>query len=176
MARARRDLQACASLRQLFAPEAPDSMSPLRWMRLRAAVELMRHAELETLVREPVLESPQAVRRFLMLWLRDRPVECFVGIFLDSQHRVVAARELFQGSLTQTAVYPREVARLALRLNAAAVILAHNHPSGVAEPSRADRQLTEALSRALRLLDIGVLDHLIVAGGHCLSFAQEGWL
>ena len=92
------------------------------------------------------------------------------------QHRVIAARELFRGTLTQTAVYPREVARQALQLNAAAVILAHNHPSGVAEPSTADRLLTDTLRAALGQLDIAVLDHLIVAGNQCVSFAERGWL
>jgi DNA repair protein RadC len=110
------------------------------------------------------------------LWLRDRPIECFAGVFVDSQHRIIAARELFRGTLAQTAVYPREVARQALRLNAAAVILAHNHPSGVAEPSTADRLLTDALRNALAVLDIPVLDHLIVAGNRCVSFAERGWL
>ena len=112
----------------------------------------------------------------LVLWLRDRPAECFSVVFVDSQHRVIAARELFRGTLTQTAVYPREVARQALQLNAAAVILAHNHPSGVAEPSTADRLLTDTLRAALGQLDIAVLDHLIVAGNQCVSFAERGWL
>jgi DNA repair protein RadC len=176
LARARRDLRACPSLRGLLGPEPPAEVAQARWLRLRAVVELMRRAELEALAEADVLSSPEAVRRFLGLWLRDRPIECFAGVFVDSQHRIIAARELFRGTLAQTAVYPREVARQALRLNAAAVILAHNHPSGVAEPSTADRLLTDALRNALAVLDIPVLDHLIVAGNRCVSFAERGWL
>ena len=176
LARARRDLRACPSLRELLGPEPPPGVAAGRWRRLRAVTELMRRAELERLTEHDVLGSPDAVRRFLSLWLHDRPVECFVGVFVDSQHRVIAARELFRGTLSQTAVYPREVARQALRLNAAAVILAHNHPSGVAEPSTADRLLTDALRQALGALEIPVLDHLIVAGSRCVSFAERGWL
>ncbi len=176
LGRAGRELAACGSLRRLLGPEPPPGVPTLRWQRLRAMTELMRRAALEELAERDVLSSPAAVRRFLLLWLRDRPAECFVGVFVDSQHRVIAARELFRGTLTQTAVYPREVARAALGLNAAAVILAHNHPSGVAEPSVADRLLTDALRAALGQLDIGVLDHLIVAGNQCVSFAERGWL
>ena len=176
LARARRDLRASASLRARLGPEPAPGVPALRWARLRAVAELMRRAELEPLTQGSALLSPDSVRRFLQLWLHDRPVECFVGVFLDSQHLVIAARELFRGTLAQTAVYPREVARQALRLNAAAIILAHNHPSGVAEPSAADRLLTDALRSALGQLDIPVLDHLIVAGNHCVSFAERGWL
>ena len=176
LGRAGRELAACGGLRRLIGPEAPRGVAPARWQRLRAMAELMRRAELEELTERDVLTSPAAVRRFLVLWLRDRPAECFSAVFVDSQHRVIAARELFRGTLTQTAVYPREVARQALQLNAAAVILAHNHPSGVAEPSTADRLLTDALRAALGQLDIAVLDHLIVAGNQCVSFAERGWL
>lgn len=151
-------------------------LGPARWATLQAAREVARRSTLEQLAERDALASPEAVRRFLTLWLRDRPAEAFVGLFVDSQHRVIAARELFRGTLSQTAVYPREVARQALRLNAAAVILAHNHPSGVAEPSAADRLLTQALKSALAQLDISVLDHVIVAGNRCVSFAQRGWL
>ncbi len=176
LGRARRELAACGSLRRLLGPEPPPGVPLARWQRLRAVRELMRRAELEELSAGDVLTSPDAVRRFLLLWLRDRPAECFVGVFVDSQHRVIAARELFRGTLSQTAVYPREVARQALVLNAAAIIVAHNHPSGVAEPSIADRLLTDALRAALRQLDISVLDHLIVAGNQCVSFAERGWM
>lgn len=146
------------------------------WATLQAARELARRSTLETLAEREALGSPQQVREFLTLWLRDRPAEAFVGLFADSQHRLIAARELFRGTLSQTAVYPREVARHALRLNAAAVIFAHNHPSGVAEPSVADRVLTDALKAALAQLDVAVLDHLIVAGNRCVSFAERGWI
>jgi DNA repair protein RadC len=99
-----------------------------------------------------------------------------MGVFLDAQHRVLAAEEMFHGTLTQTSVYPREVVKRALALNAAAVIFAHNHPSGVAEPSQSDQLLTEALKQALQLVDVRVLDHFIVAGSGCLSFAERGML
>lgn len=176
MARARRELQASGTLRRLLGPEAPLGVPRERWQRLRAMTELMRRAELEELAERDVLHSPDAVRRFLLLWLRDRPAECFIGVFLDNQRRVIAALELFRGTLTQTAVYPREIARQALALNAAAILLAHNHPSGAAEPSVADRLLTDALRTALGQLDIAVLDHLIVAGNRCVSLAERGWL
>jgi DNA repair protein RadC len=108
--------------------------------------------------------------------LHARPHEVFVVVFLDAQHRVVASEELFRGTLTQTSVYPREVVKRALHHNAAAVILAHNHPSGVAEPSRADEALTAALKQALGLVDVRVLDHFVVAGDGALSFAERGLL
>ncbi len=151
-------------------------LGPARWATLQAARELVRRSTLERLREADALESPAQVRNFLTLWLRDRPAESFVGLFVDTRNRVIAALELFRGTLSQTAVYPREVARHALRLNAAAVIFAHNHPSGVAEPSAADRLLTAALKTALAQIDVAVLDHLIVAGNQCLSFAEQGLL
>jgi len=151
-------------------------LGPAAWATLQAAREIVRRSTLEQLERADALSSPARVQHFLTLWLRDRPAESFVGLFLDSQHRLIAALELFRGTLAQTAVYPREVARQALRLNAAGVILAHNHPSGVAEPSAADRMLTDTLRRALAQIDVTVLDHLIVAGNRCTSFAERGWL
>ena len=120
------------------------------------------------------LASPAAVRDYLRLLLHDREHEVFVGVFLDSQNRVIASDELFRGTLAQTSVYPREVVKAALAHNAAAVIFAHNHPSGVAEPSRADELLTQALKQALALLDIRTLDHFVVAGGQLTSFAERG--
>lgn len=151
-------------------------LGPARWAMLQAARELVRRSTLEQLHQSEGLDSPDRVRDFLTLWLRDRPSESFVGLFLDSRNRVLAALELFRGTLSQTAVYPREVARQALRLNAAAVIFAHNHPSGAAEPSAADRLLTNALKTALQQIDVAVLDHMIVAGNRCVSFAEHGWL
>jgi DNA repair protein RadC len=169
------------SLHRLLAAERTalascSGVGPARWATLQAAREVVRRSALEHAAEGDVLASPQAVRQFLTLWLRDRPAECFVGLFVDSQHRVITARELFRGTLSQTAVYPREVARQALALNAAAVIFAHNHPSGIAEPSVADRLLTDALRGALSQIDVGVLDHLIVAGNRCVSFAERGWI
>ena len=123
-----------------------------------------------------VLSTPSAVRDYLQLQLHDREHEVFVVVLLDAQNRVIAIDELFRGTLTQTSVYPREVVKLALRHNAAGVIFAHNHPSGIAEPSRADELLTATLKQALALVDVKVLDHFIVAGGSALSFAERGLL
>jgi len=122
------------------------------------------------------LTSPQTVRDFLRLALAGREHEVFMTIFLDAQHRVLACEELFRGTLTQTSVYPREVVKAALKANAAAVIFAHNHPSGVAEPSGADELLTRQLREALAMIDVKVLDHFIVAGRATLSFAERGLL
>lgn len=122
------------------------------------------------------LTSPTAVRDYLRLLLHNRQHEVFVVVFLDAQNRVIAAEELFRGTLTQTSVYPREVVKEALARNAAGVILCHNHPSGVAEPSFQDQALTRSLSEALALVDVKVLDHFIVAGANALSFAERGLL
>jgi len=122
------------------------------------------------------LTSPTAVRDYLRLLLHDRQHEVFVVVFLDAQNRVIAADELFRGTLTQTSVYPREVVKEVLARNAAGVILCHNHPSGVAEPSFQDQALTRSLAEALALVDVKVLDHFIVAGATALSFAERGLL
>jgi DNA repair protein RadC len=124
----------------------------------------------------PSLTSPQTVKDYLRIRLADLPHEVFLVLFLDSQHRLLAADELFRGTLAQTSVYPREVVKAALARNAAAVIFAHNHPSGVAEPSRADELLTQALKQALALVDIRTLDHFVVAGHCVVSFAERGLL
>ena len=124
--------------------------------------------------RDVTLTSPKAVREYLKLRIADRQHEVFVCLFLDSQHRLIAAEELFRGTLAQTSVYPREVVKAAIGYNAAAVIFAHNHPSGVAEPSRADALLTQALKQALALVDIRTLDHLVVGGTNIASFAERG--
>ncbi len=126
---------------------------------------------------EDALGSPGAVREYLRLLLHDREYEVFVVVLLDAQNRVISTEEIFRGTLTQTSVYPREIVKLALRHNAAAVIFAHNHPSGIAEPSRADELLTTTLKQALALVDIKVLDHFIVAGtAAALSFSERGLL
>lgn len=143
---------------------------------LQCVLELARRVQHETLSRGPLLGKPALVRDYLSLLLQGRAREVFVVLFLDSQNRLIQADELFHGTLNQTAVYPREVLRRALEVNAASVILAHNHPSGVAEPSTADRSLTRVLQGALAQLDIAVLDHLIVAAGRHYSFAEQGLL
>jgi DNA repair protein RadC len=143
---------------------------------LMAVLELARRALQEQLKAGVNLGSPQAVREYLRLSLRYPDKEVFLGVFLDAQNRVVATEELSHGTLTQTSVFPREVVRRALHYNAAAVIFAHNHPSGLAEPSRADEVLTQALKQALALVDVKVLDHFIVGGNAALSFAERGLL
>jgi len=122
------------------------------------------------------LTSPGAVRDYLTLMLSEKEHEVFVALFLDAQHRVLSIDEMFRGTLTQTSVYPREVVKAALKANAAAVIFAHNHPSGVAQPSAADELITRQLRDALALVDVKVLDHFIVAGRSALSFAERGLL
>ena len=147
-----------------------------KYAQLHAATELTRRA-LATEMKSGVnLSSPTAVRDFLRLSIQNRQVEVFVGLFLDAQNRVIAVEELFSGTLTQTSVFPREVVRKALHYNAAGVIFAHNHPSGVAEPSHADETLTQALKEALALIDVRVLDHFVVGRGATLSFAERGLL
>jgi DNA repair protein RadC len=143
---------------------------------LKAALELARRALREEISSRDALSSPRAVRDDLRLALAGREQEVFMVLLLDAQHRVIASEELFRGTLTQTSVYPREVVKCALKHNAAAVIFAHNHPSGVAEPSHADEILTRSLKTALALVDIQVLDHFIVAGTRTLSFAERGLL
>lgn len=143
---------------------------------LAAVLELARRSLAEEIGTRNALTSPQAVRDYLRLALGTREHEVFVSLFLDAQHRVIAAEELFRGTLTQTSVYPREIVKAALKANAAAVIFAHNHPSGVAEPSQADELLTRQLKEALAMVDVKVLDHFIVAGRSTLSFAERGLL
>ncbi|MFM9883716.1 MAG: DNA repair protein RadC [Burkholderiales bacterium] len=149
-------------------------LGPAKYAQLQAAFELARRALGESMRVRDVLDSPQSVRDYLRLALANRPYEAFMVLYLDAQNRVIASEELFRGTLTQTSVYPREVVRAALRHNAAAIIVSHNHPSGVAEPSQADRLLTTSLGRALELVDIKLLDHLIVAGQQVISFAERG--
>jgi len=145
-----------------------------RYCQLSAVVELMRRGLREDMSRRDALGSPGAVRDYLRLKLRDLPHEVFMGVYLDAQNRVIGDEELFRGTLTQTSVYPREVVKRALAHNAASIILAHNHPSGVAEPSHADETLTRALREALALVDVKVLDHFVVAGNAATSFAERG--
>lgn len=141
---------------------------------LMAVIELARRAVAEQLRSREVFGSPDAVKHYLQLHLAHRPHEVFAGLFLDAQNRLIAMEELFRGTLTQTSVYPREVVLKALEHHAAAVVLAHNHPSGTVQPSRADEALTQALKASLALVDVRVLDHVIVAPGQALSMAERG--
>ena len=130
----------------------------------------------ERLRRDSALESPQAVRDYLKAQLRHEPHEVFGCLFLDAKHRVLSFEVLFRGSIDSASVYPRQVVKRALANNAAAVILTHNHPSGVSEPSQADRVLTQRLKDALALVEVRVLDHFIVGDGEPLSMAELGWM
>ena len=141
---------------------------------LLAVLELARRAVAEQLKQREVFGSPDAVKNYLQLQLARRPHEVFAALFLDAQNRLIVMEELFRGTLTQTSVYPREVVLKALQHHAAAVVLAHNHPSGCAEPSRADELLTQQLKAALALVDVRVLDHVVVAQGQALSMAERG--
>jgi DNA repair protein RadC len=147
-----------------------------KYVQLQAVMEMAQRALGEKLKQGVALDSPAAVRDYLRLRLQHRAHEVFVGVFLDARHCVLAVEDLFSGTLMQTSVYPREVVKRALHHNAAAVLFAHNHPSGVAEPSRADELLTANLKRALAMVDVQVLDHFVVGAGTTMSFAERGLL
>jgi DNA repair protein RadC len=151
-------------------------LGPAKRAEVAALLEIARRSLRQKLAGAPAFDSPQTVKDYLSLHLAQRPHEVFAVLFLDGQHRLIQLEEMFRGTLTQTSVYPREVVRRALALNAGAVILAHNHPSGLAEPSRADELLTRALKSALQLVDVQVLDHLVVGRGSVVSFAERGLL
>lgn len=149
-------------------------VGPARWAELQAALELVRRHHLERLQAGPVLGSPRAARDYLVARLRDLEHEVFCCLFLDSRHRLTRCEELFRGTVDGASVHPREVVKQALARNATAVILAHNHPSGVAEPSQADEIITTRLRDALALVEIRLLDHLIIGDGSCISLAEKG--
>ncbi len=149
---------------------------PAKRAELVAVLELARRALAEQLRERAALDTPQAVKDYLQLHLAHKKHESFAVLFLDNQHKLLALEELFRGTLAQTSVYPREVVLRALHHHAAAVVLAHNHPSGTVQPSRADEALTQALKAALALVDVRVLDHVIVAPGLALSMAEKGLL
>ena len=178
---AREVLQRCGSLSGLLSADRESvcmvsGLGPAKYAQLQAAIEMGRRALRESLSRGTALGSPQAVRDYLRLKLQGRPHEVFAAVFLDAQNRVVSVEELFRGTLTQTSVFPREIVKRALHHNAAAIIFAHNHPSGVAEPSRADEVLTQTLKHALALVDVKVLDHFIVGADAAMSFAERGMI
>jgi len=178
---ARHLLSSHRSLRELLGADrsallATRGLGVAGYCRLQAALELARRHYAAALRTGPLLDSPGATHQFLIARLRDQPHELFCCLHLDNRHRLIAFDELFRGTIDGASVHPREVVKQALSRNAAAVILAHNHPSGVAEPSQADELITRRLCEALALVDIRVLDHCIVAGSACLSFAQRGLL
>ena len=161
----------------------PDDLKAVKGMggtakrsELIAVLELARRAMGEKLKERTVFDSPEAVKQYLQLHIGSRPHEVFVVVFLDVQHRLIMLEEMFRGTLTQTSVYPREVVTRAIHHQAAAVVLAHNHPSGAIEPSRADESLTQTLRAALALVDVRVLDHVIVSPGQSFSMAEKGLL
>ena len=149
-------------------------LGPAKRAELLAVMEVARRALAQQMRAAPVFDSPQVVKDYAALHLGARDAEVFAVLFLDAQHRLLKMEEMFQGTLAQTSVFPREVVRRALLLNAGAVILAHNHPSGLAEPSRADEYLTQAIKQALALVDVRVLDHLVVGRGQVVSMAEKG--
>lgn len=174
-------LQHFGNLNRLFSAQRREFASisgigDAKYAQIQAVFEMGRRALKEDLAEPTSLSSPQAVKDYLRLSLGNLPHEVFVVLFMDARNRLLAADQMFQGTLTQTSVYPREVVKRALTHNAAAVILAHNHPSGASEPSQADRYLTESLKQALALVDVQVLDHIIVAGRAAHSFAERGLL
>ena len=178
---ARQLLSHFGSLRGLLTASQEDfcaipGLGPAKYAQLQATLEMGRRHLGESLERGKPLTDPAATRRYLLAKLRDMPHEVFSCLYLDNRHRVIAFEELFRGTIDGATVHPREVVRAALKHNAAALIFAHNHPSGVAEPSDADRRLTRRLSDALALVDIRVLDHFVVGDGEVSSFAERGWL
>jgi len=151
-------------------------LGPAKRAEIVAVMELARRSLKRELTQRPVFDSPTHVKDFLQMQLGGHEREVFAVMFLDAQHQLVLMEEMFSGTLTQTAVHPREIVKRAVEVNAAAVVLAHNHPSGVAEPSRADEHLTQTLIAALKLIDVKVLDHMVVGRSQVVSFAERGLL
>ncbi|SEQ15483.1 DNA repair protein RadC [Ectothiorhodospira magna] len=175
---ARNLLSRFGGLRPLLQAERVDfcaahGLGEAKYAQLQAVLEMGRRHLSETLKRGDAITSPEHTRRYLSARLRDHPFEVFACLFLDNRHRVIAFEELFRGTIDGASVHPREVVRRALIHNAAAVILSHNHPSGIAEPSRADEAITRRLKEALGLIDVRVLDHIIV-GDELVSLAERG--
>lgn len=150
-------------------------IGPAKASKLVAVIELARRALAEKARERPLVDSPGAVEDYLRLMIGGRPYEVFVCLFLDARHRLIRSEESSRGSLTRMAVYPREIVRRALSLNAAGLIVAHNHPSGAVKPSASDRQLTRSLRETLALVDVQLLDHLVIGAHDTFSFARNGW-
>jgi DNA repair protein RadC len=153
-----------------------EGLGTAKFTQLQATTEIAHRHLAETLQRGNVMENPEQTRRFLSARLRGYPYEVFACLFLDNRHRVIAFEELFRGTINGASVHPREVVKQALDHNAASIIFAHNHPSGVAEPSEADRHVTRRLVAALALVEVRVLDHLVIGDGEAVSFAERGLL
>ncbi len=155
---------------------AGTGLGTAKFSQLQAVLEMARRHLAEALIRGKAFTCPDLVSHYLCSQLRHRQQEVFAVLFLDNQHRLISYEELFRGTIDSASVYPREVVKKALAHNAAALILGHNHPSGVAEPSSADRRITSRLQKALELVEVRVLDHLVVGDGEAVSFAERGWL
>ena len=151
-------------------------LGPAKYAQLQAVLEMGKRHLQATLVRDEALTDPSRTRHYLSARLRDHAFEVFACLFLDNRHRVIHFEELFRGTINGASVHPREVVRQTLEHNAAAVIFAHNHPSGIAEPSEADRRLTRRLQDALALIDVRVLDHIVIGDGECVAFSERGWI
>ncbi|MEH0873192.1 DNA repair protein RadC [Pectobacterium cacticida] len=147
-----------------------------KYAQLRAIAELSRRLFFSRLAKEDAMRNPEATGQYLQLLLSRREREVFLVLFLDNQHHVIRHQEMFVGTISSVEVHPREIVREALKANAAALILAHNHPSGKAEPSQADRAITEQIVKACQLMEIRVLDHLVIGQGEYVSFAERGWI
>jgi len=178
---ARECLQSFGGLRNLMTAEQSQfcrhkGLGQAKFAQLQAVLEMARRHLAQSLDETGGISHPSQAKDFVHARLRDYPHEVFACLYLDNRHRVIRFEELFRGTIDGASVHPREVVKAALRHNAAAVILAHNHPSGVAEPSAADRHITERLKSTLQLVDIRVLDHLVVGDTGCTSFAERGWL
>lgn len=174
-------LKEFGSLRKLFGSTQEEfcrikGLGEAKYVQLQAILEMTQRYLLETLERGDALTSPTQTRLYLSSLLRDRPREAFYVLYLDNQNRVIQGETLFEGTIDSASVYPREIVKQALHHNAAAVILAHNHPSGVAEPSQADRRITTRIRDALALIDIRVLDHFVIGDGEIVSFCERGWM
>lgn len=177
---ARHLLQQFGGLRQLLEADQKTfqcelGLGPAKYAQLQAVMEIGRRHLAETIIRDPALQSPGAVRRYLKAMLRHEESEVFGCLYLDTRHRPLGFEALFRGSISSANVYPREVIKRALARNAAALILCHNHPSGVSEPSQADLSLTLRLQEALGLIEVRVLDHIIIGDGEPLSMVERGW-
>jgi len=174
-------LQTFGSLHRLMAADfatinAEKGMGIAKYCQLQAITELAFRLLSSHLAAEDALLNPQITQQYLQMLLAHREREVFIVLFLDNQHRVIRHQEMFAGTISTVVVHPREIVREALKANAAAIILAHNHPSGMAEPSHADRVMTDQVVNACLLLEIRVLDHLVIGRGECVSFAERGWL
>jgi DNA repair protein RadC len=151
-------------------------VGPVKYAQLQAAAEISKRIAHENLQRGQILTNPDLTRDYLMRQLADRSYEVFALLLLDTQHRVIQFVELFRGTIDSASVYPREVVSLVLEKKAAAVIVYHNHPSGIAEPSQADRRITERIKNALATIDVSLLDHMVVGDQEIVSFAERGWI